>query len=275
MAIRSVEGDTYVMANYLPVCVEPAVWIWLTSLLERSITSWGDLNKMFIESFQATCNRPGNHFDLTRIKQKADKSLRDYIKRFYTKKTEIPNVPDQQIIAAFQGGIQSDEPILEIGRRNHDLKLTARECFKIADKFTLGESALYDIRGKGKEKCSDKPESSKKDKKQKSENMVVVVDRMRKNPRTNQQTMDDLLSDPCLWHPKGNHKVKDCYQLKGFTTAALKVAKDPPRRNDNDKTNDRDDKDEEGEFQEPRKEVNFIFGGPDAYMSKRKQKLEL
>ncbi|GJN24019.1 hypothetical protein PR202_gb11723 [Eleusine coracana subsp. coracana] len=159
-AIRSAGADSYVMANYLSVCLDPAVRIWLTSLPEESITSWGDLNKKLIESFQATCNRPGNHFDLTRIKQK----------------TEIPNVPDQQIIAAFQGGIRSDDLVREISQRNHDLKLTARECFEIADKFVFGESALDDIRGKGKEKRSDKLESSKKDKKRKSDNMVHTID---------------------------------------------------------------------------------------------------
>ncbi|GJN34945.1 hypothetical protein PR202_gb23661 [Eleusine coracana subsp. coracana] len=105
MAIWSVGGDSFVMANYLPVCLEPAIRIWLTSLPEKTITTWGDLNRKFIESFQATCNRLGNHFDLTRIKQKADEPLQDYIKRFYAKKTKIPNVPDQQIIAAFQGGV--------------------------------------------------------------------------------------------------------------------------------------------------------------------------
>ncbi|GJN27828.1 hypothetical protein PR202_gb15882 [Eleusine coracana subsp. coracana] len=88
--IRSAEGDSSVMANYLPVCLDPAVRIWLTSLPEESITSRGDLNRKLIESFQATCNRPGNHFDLTRIKQKTDEPLRDYIKQFCAKKTEIP-----------------------------------------------------------------------------------------------------------------------------------------------------------------------------------------
>ncbi|GJN40302.1 hypothetical protein PR202_gb29503 [Eleusine coracana subsp. coracana] len=54
--IRSARGDSYVMANYLLVCLDPAVRIWLTSLLEESITCWGDLNRKLIESFQATCN---------------------------------------------------------------------------------------------------------------------------------------------------------------------------------------------------------------------------
>ncbi|GJN13388.1 hypothetical protein PR202_gb00082 [Eleusine coracana subsp. coracana] len=78
--IRSAGGDSYVMANYLPVCLDPAVRIWLTSLLEESITSLGDLNRKLIECFQATCNRLGNHFDLTRIKQKTQEPLHHYIK---------------------------------------------------------------------------------------------------------------------------------------------------------------------------------------------------
>ncbi|GJN33091.1 hypothetical protein PR202_gb21654 [Eleusine coracana subsp. coracana] len=94
MAIRSAGGDCYVMANYLSVCQDPTVRIWLTSLPEESITSWGDLNKKLIERFQATCNRPVNHFDLTRIWQKTDEPLHDYIKQFCAKKTEIPNVLD-------------------------------------------------------------------------------------------------------------------------------------------------------------------------------------
>ncbi|GJN09760.1 hypothetical protein PR202_ga27793 [Eleusine coracana subsp. coracana] len=138
------------MANYLPVCLDPTVQIWLTSLPERSVTSWGNLNRKLIESFQATYNHPGNHFNLTRIKQKSDESLRDYIKRFYAKNTEIPNVPHQQIIAAFHGGIRSDDLVREIGWRNHDLKLTTQECFEIADKFMSIVLALDDICIKGK-----------------------------------------------------------------------------------------------------------------------------
>ncbi|GJN34392.1 hypothetical protein PR202_gb23048 [Eleusine coracana subsp. coracana] len=50
-AIRSAGGDSYVMSNYPPVCLHPAVRIWLTSLPEESVTSWGDLNRKLIESF--------------------------------------------------------------------------------------------------------------------------------------------------------------------------------------------------------------------------------
>ncbi|GJN13522.1 hypothetical protein PR202_gb00235 [Eleusine coracana subsp. coracana] len=226
--IRSAGGDSYVMTNYLPVYLDPAVQIWLTSLPEDSITSWGDLNKKLIESFQATCNRPSNHFDLTRIKQKTDEPLSDYIKRFCAKKTEIPNVQDQQIIAAFPGGIHSYDLVREIGQRNHDLKLTTQECIEIADKFTLGDSALDDIQGKGKEKRSDKPESSKKDKKRKSDNMVHAVDRFQKNPRTNQPSTNELLSGPCLLAPKGKPQGKRLLSTEGFCNSCAQGGQGSP-----------------------------------------------
>ncbi|GJN35150.1 hypothetical protein PR202_gb23894 [Eleusine coracana subsp. coracana] len=156
--IRSAGGDSYVVANYLPVCLEPAVRIWLISLPEYSVTSWGDLNRKLIESFQATCNRSGNHFNLTRI---------------------------------------NDDLVGEIDRRNHDLKLTAQECYEIADKYASGESTLDDIRGNGKEKLSDQPKSFKKDEKRKADNAVNTVDWFWKNPRTNQPSTDELLSGIC------------------------------------------------------------------------------
>ncbi|GJM91728.1 hypothetical protein PR202_ga08135 [Eleusine coracana subsp. coracana] len=204
------------MANYLPVCLDPTVRIWLTSLPEKSVTSWGDLNRKLIESFQATCNRPGNHFNLTRIKQKSDEPLRDYIKQFCANKTEIPNILDQQIIAAIQGGVRSNDLVREISRRNHDLKLTARECFEIADKFALGESALDDIRGQGKDKCSDKPESSKKDKKRKLDNMVAMVDRSQKNSRDEPADHGRLAKWPVPMAPKGEPQSKGLLLTEGI-----------------------------------------------------------
>ncbi|KAK3129447.1 hypothetical protein QOZ80_6BG0479820 [Eleusine coracana subsp. coracana] len=140
VVMMRISAHATVVAQLRPQ-TDPAVRIWLTSLPEESVTSWGDLNRKLIESFQASCNRPGNHFDLTRIKQKGDEPLHDYIKRFCAKKTEIPNIPDQQIITAFLGGIRSDDLVREIGWRNHNLKLIAQERFEITDKYESGPEA--------------------------------------------------------------------------------------------------------------------------------------
>ena len=101
----------------------------------------------FISIFRATCEKPGSHFDLARLRQKSDESLRDYIRRFCDKKMTIPNIPDQQVISAFMGGLRNDDLVHEIGHRNRNLDLTAADCFHIADEYASGESAVSNIRG--------------------------------------------------------------------------------------------------------------------------------
>lgn len=165
------------MANYLSVCLDAPGRFWLNSLPERSIGSWGELVKQFINDFQATCEKPDSHFDLTQIKQRPDEPLRDYIKRFCTKKTTIPRVPDQQVISAFQAGLKSDGLVHEIERRNHKLELTAAECFRIADTYASGESAARHIRDKGKDRRqeADEPSDPKGKGKRKADNLVASV----------------------------------------------------------------------------------------------------
>jgi hypothetical protein len=65
--------------------------------------------------------------------------------------------------------------------------------------------------------------------------------------------------------PQGKHKIRDCDQLQGFTDEVLKTAKGA----------DQEKKHEEpkGDFPKAQKEVNYIYGGPDSYKSRRKQKL--
>lgn len=138
--VKSAGGHSFVMASYLLVCLDAPGRFWLNSLPKRSIGSWGELVKKFVTIFRATCEKPGSHFDLTRVKQRPHEPLRDYIKRFCAKKTTIPGVPDQQVISAFQAGLRSDGLVHEISRRNHNLKLTTADCFQIADTYALGKS---------------------------------------------------------------------------------------------------------------------------------------
>jgi hypothetical protein len=61
------------------------------------------------------------------------------------------------------------------------------------------------------------------------------------------------------------HKTRDCDSLQGFADEVLK----PTKLADQEKKPD----DPNGDFPEAHKEVNYIFGGPDSYEPKRKQKL--
>jgi hypothetical protein len=72
-----------------------------------------------------------------------------------------------------------------------------------------------------------------------------------------------LLKEKCSWHLDGNHTTEQCYQLR----RALKSTPEPPHPHDKKgkKKNDRDN----GDFQEPDKSVNVLFGG---LPSRREQK---
>jgi hypothetical protein len=64
-----------------------------------------------------------------------------------------------------------------------------------------------------------------------------------------------LLKEKCPWHLEGNHTTEQCYQLR----RALKDTPDPRPPHDK-KVNKKADEDN-GDFQEPDKMVNVLFGG--------------
>jgi hypothetical protein len=72
--------------------------------------------------------------------------------------------------------------------------------------------------------------------------------------------------DPiCIFHPQEKHKTRDCDRLQGFIDEVLKTAKKADQ--------EKKPKEPKGDFPEAHKEVNYIYGGPDTYESRRKQKL--
>jgi hypothetical protein len=72
-----------------------------------------------------------------------------------------------------------------------------------------------------------------------------------------------LLKENCPWHLEGNHTTEQCYQLR----RALKDSPDP--RPPHDKKGKKKADDDNGDFQEPDKTVNVLFGG---LPTKRSQK---
>jgi hypothetical protein len=64
-----------------------------------------------------------------------------------------------------------------------------------------------------------------------------------------------LLKEKCPWHLEGNHTTEQCYQLR----RALKDSPDP--RPPHDKKGKKKADEGNGDFQEPDKTVNVLFGG--------------
>jgi hypothetical protein len=58
-AIEAVGGDSYVMANYLTVCLSSSAKTWLIGLLTGSVRSWNHLCQLFTSNFHAMCAHLG------------------------------------------------------------------------------------------------------------------------------------------------------------------------------------------------------------------------
>jgi hypothetical protein len=105
LAIEAAGGDSYVMANYLSVCLSSSVRTWLLGLPAGSVRSWNHLRWLFTSNFRATFTWPRVNWDLASVVQKKGESLREYIQRFCNKKNVIPEVDDKSIMMFFKKGL--------------------------------------------------------------------------------------------------------------------------------------------------------------------------
>jgi hypothetical protein len=169
LTIEPTNGDSYIMANYLPVYLSSSVSTWLLEFPVGSVHSRSHLCRLFTSNFRTTCAHPGVDWDLANVIYKKGESLREFIQRFCNKRNII---------------------------------------------YKKGESLLDHI---------------------------------------------------CIFHPLGKHKSQNYDRLQGFIDEVLKTYKAADQ--------EKKPKDPTGDFPEAHKEVNYIYGGPDSYESRRKQKL--
>jgi hypothetical protein len=89
---------------------------------------------MFIGNFQGTYKRPSTTKPLKTIKQKHDKSLRDYVKCFCNAKKAIQYIQDIEIINAFHDRVSdiktTEENAMKKPRTVGDLLAVADICNK-------------------------------------------------------------------------------------------------------------------------------------------------
>nr|AAR06299.1 putative gag-pol protein [Oryza sativa Japonica Group] len=281
LAVRAVGGDSKAMANYLPVALADSARSWLHGLPRGTIGSWAELRDHFIANFQGTFERPGTHFDLYNIVQKSGESLRDYIRRFSKQRNKISDITDDVIIAAFTKGIRHEDLVGKFGRKPPK---TVKQMFEKANEYAKAEDAITASKQSGttwKPKKdtptaggsgSNNHSNNHKDRKRKPEELVAITSpSSRQRSRVN--TFNKIMNSQCLHHPNSNHVAKDCFVYKQFAEQYVKNAR-KPSDGDQGTSNKKDDEDDAPTgFQDHRKELNHIFGGPLSYESKRKQKL--
>jgi hypothetical protein len=79
LTIEAARGNSYVMANYLLVCLSSSARTWLLGLPAGSVRSWNHLCQLFTSNFRAMCVWLGVDWDLGSVVQKKGESLREYI----------------------------------------------------------------------------------------------------------------------------------------------------------------------------------------------------
>jgi hypothetical protein len=93
----------------------------------------------FVGNFQGTYVRPGNYWDLRACTQKPGESLRDFIRCFSKRCTELSIVAQSEIMHAFLEGTTCRDLVRELGRSP---PINSNELFDIATSFASGEEAV-------------------------------------------------------------------------------------------------------------------------------------
>jgi hypothetical protein len=178
LTIEDAGGDSYIMANYLLVCLSSSIRTWFLELLTGLVRSWNHLCQLFTSNFRAMCTRLGVNRDLASIIQKKGESLREFIQCFYNKRNIISEVDDKSNVMFFKKGLRDPTLICKLAMKN---PRTSGAMFTIASKYALAKEATLDTREPKKEKDSshaDHLSSSKgHDKKRKVDCFVNAVER--------------------------------------------------------------------------------------------------
>jgi hypothetical protein len=131
-------SDEVIIRN-LPLHLGDAARTWLEHLPASQIHNWDDLVRTFVGNFQGTYVRPGNSWDLRSCTQEPGESLRDFIRHFSKRCTELPNVAQSEIVHAFLEGTTCRDLVREMGRSP---PADSNELFDIATSFASREEAV-------------------------------------------------------------------------------------------------------------------------------------
>jgi hypothetical protein len=154
-------SDEVIIRN-LPLHLTDSARTWLEHLPASQIHNWDDLVRTFVGNFQGTYVHPENSWDLRSCTQKPGESLRDFIRCFSKRCTELPSVAQSEIVHAFLEGTTCRDLVRELGCSP---PADSNELFDIATSFASGEEAVGAIfDGKKGKRTGDAPAEGSKSK---------------------------------------------------------------------------------------------------------------
>jgi hypothetical protein len=206
--------------------------------------------------------------DLAMVKQEQGETLRKYMRRFFDKRATVVDVTDKEVIDLFQDSLYHRRTFEDFGcRRPSSITKLKDMITSWADEEDKANAKYDTIRSKNKQNPGGSNNNnrdqggrnnnySSPNRKCKPDNTVVAIQRPAKdNSKKTSDDFKDLLKEKCPWHLEGNYTIEECYKLR----RALKDSPDP--RPAHDKKGKKKDDEGNGDFQEPDKMVNVLFGG--------------
>jgi hypothetical protein len=206
--------------------------------------------------------------DLATVKQEQGETLRKYMRRFFDKRATVVDVSYKKAINLFQDGLYHRCTFEDFGRHRPSSITHLKDMITSWADEEDKANAKYDaIRGKSKQNTGSGSSNngnqggrcnnySGPNRKRKPDNTAATIQRpVMENSNKTSGGFKDLLKEKCPWHLDGNHTTEQCYQLR----RALKDTPEP--WHPHDKKGKKKTDEGNGDFQEPDKMVNVLFGG--------------
>jgi hypothetical protein len=125
-----------------------AAWSWLSTLPDKSIGSWGELENQFTRNFWSTYKRPASIEEVELCMQKKGEMLRSYIQRWSIIKNSAEDVSDERVVDAFASSLCRSVLAEELGRTKPRM---VPELMEIANRFADEEDAYHSKRARSPE----------------------------------------------------------------------------------------------------------------------------
>jgi hypothetical protein len=202
------------------------------------------------------------------VRQEQGENLRKYMRRFFDKRATVVDVFDKEVIDFFQDGLYHRRTFEDFEcRRPSSITHLKDMITSWADEEDKANATCDAIRGKSKQntgggsnyngnhggRSNNYPGPNRK---HKPDNTVAAIQHPAKdNSKKTSGGFKDLLKEKCPWHLDDNHTTEQCYQLR----RALKDTPGP--RHPHDKKGKKKTDEGNGDFREPDKTVNVLFGG--------------
>jgi hypothetical protein len=282
LSIENASGNNDTKCLYFPFCLDQAPLTWLGSLENYSIDKWNQLKEHVTSNFAGAMGRSGTRMDLAMVKQEQGETLRKYMRCFFDKCATVVDVTDKEVIDLLQDGLYHRRTFEDFSRRRPSSITKLKDMITSWADEEDKANAKYDaIRGKSKQNAGGSSNNNRDqagcnnnysvpNRKRKPDNTVAAIQRPAKdNSKKTSGGFKDLLKEKCPWHLEGNNTTEQCYQLR----RALKDSLDP-RHPHNKKVKKKADEGN-GDFQEPDKTVNVLFGRLPTRRSQKATRLEV